>query len=870
MDFYKTSQSQLFSHFKSSFEGLSSKQVKSQQVKVGKNSITIQKSISFGKLLLYQFKNYLVWLLLFITAFAFFTGFYFHKKEQIIDGIIIASIVIINAFVGAYQEFKSEKTAQLLKSMLKNEAMVIRNNKKEKINAEELVPGDIVLLQEGDKIPADCRILKCKELRIDESMLTGESKQVLKNTATIKKTVPLASRKNLVFMNSYVVSGTAVSIVVKTGAETEVGKIAQSLDIKQKSPFVEEVDQASKKITYVALAMILVVLAIFVVQGSYWIDIFMIGAALIIGSIPEGLPAIVTFALAIGSAKLAKNNVLVKKKSLLETLGSIDVICTDKTGTLTQNHLAIKKTFFEMKNVHSFKKISTNTAFHFANASLLVNEAKDTAKGFQGMSEDIALINYFNENKIKILHLKENYQTKDFEPFSSDKKYASSTNKVNNKTIKYVKGAPEIILNKSSFISINNKIRKLSKEDKKRIQQALKESSDDALRNIAFAYKEVKGKATKTSKENNFIFLGFVGMYDNPKKDVKKTIKTLYKAGIDINMITGDNMHTAIAVAKECGFRNIRAITWDDLKNLSAEKLKSAVEKYNVFARMSPEFKLKIVYALQENGRRVAITGDGVNDVPALKQAEVGIAMGKKGTDIAKEAADLILLDDNFSSTITGIKEGRTIFSNIRKVINYLLTANLAEVLVVFLGSLLGVTPFLAIQLLWVNFVTDVAPAMALGADKAHKDIMSKRPTGKNEKLINKKITLLTVFIGLKKVIVMFAIFFFTLKITNNLVLAQTMSFTWLVMSHFVRIAAIRFDEGVNLFNNKYVNWAVFIPVLLQIIILYTPLSTFFHAIPLTILQWAIIIGSILIAVGLAKVITHSIDKHLPPSELDY
>ncbi len=866
MDYYKLNKEKIISLLKSNTNGLIDSEVKIRQEKFGKNTISIGHKVSFIQLLLYQFKNYLAWLLIFLTVFAFFTGFYFNKKEQVIGGIIISIIILVNVFVGAYQEYKSEKTAQLLKSMLKNEAMVLRNNKKQKINAEELVPGDIILLEEGDKVPADLRIIESKEFRVDESMLTGESRAVLKNSSIISKTVPLANRKNLIFMNSYIVGGTAVCIVIRTGKETEVGKIAKSLDMKQSSPFIKEVDQASKKITYVALALIIIVSLLFFVRGNNWISVFMIASALVIGSIPEGLPAIVTFTLALGSLKLAKNNVLVKKKSLLETLGSVDVICTDKTGTLTENRMTIKKLFFDMGVSTSVDKISKKTFSHFSHCALLANEAKDTDKGFQGGSEDTSLIDFFKNEGISILELRKNYPAQDFEPFSSEKKYSSSTNKVDDEIIKYMKGAPEIILNKCDYLLSKGIVKKFSESEKEKILKILKDFSDESLRSIAFSYSVIKNK----NLENKNIFIGFIGMYDSPKKDVKKTIEIIYQAGIEIKMITGDNIHTATAIAKECGFKNINATTWDEIKDLSVDELKLKVKENNVFARMSPEFKLKIVSALQENGNRVAITGDGVNDVPALKKAEVGIVMGNKGTDIAKEAADLILLDDNLSSIVDGIKEGRTIFSNIRKVINYLLTANIAEVFVVFLGSMFGVMPFLAIQLLWVNFVTDIAPAMALGSDAPHKNIMKKKPTGKNEKLINKKIILLTVFIGLKKVIIIFSLFYIIYKITGNLILAQTMSFTWLVMSHFVRIAAIRFDEGVKILSNKYVNWAMAIPVLFQLIILYTPLSKFFQVVPLTLFEWIIIIISFIIAVGLAKIITYLIDKSIPEKELDY
>lgn len=864
-EFYTLSQDETLSELASGSEGLESREVEVRQKNFGKNTITLEHERSFLSLFLLQFRNYLAWLLIFVAGFAFFAGFYLKQNEQVIDGVIISIIILANALIGAFQDFKAERAASLLKSMLKTEALVLRDGKKQKVDAVELVPGDIIFLEEGDKVPADCRLLEAKELRIDESMLTGESKHVLKNAEVIKEKVPLAERKNLLFMNTYVSNGSASAVVIETGKNTEVGKIAKSLEIEETSPFVEEVDAASKKITLVALALIIAVLGIYFLKDHHWVAILMIGSALIIGSIPEGLPAIVTFSLSIASLKLAKSNVLVKRKSLLETLGGVDVICTDKTGTLTENRMVVKRLFFDMKDDSSLDVLSEKTLDGFVHSALLANEVKDTDKGFQGNPEDVALVTFLKE-KADILELRKSCETKHFEPFSSEKKYVSSENLVDNKTVLYVKGAPEIILGRCESILVDGHVKKLDDSQRDEISKKLKEFSDASLRNIAFSYKIV----SEGDKENNEVFLGFVGIYDKPKDGVVQTVEIIYSAGIEIKMITGDNVHTATAIAKECGFRNVQAVSWDDVKDLSDEELKGVVEKCNVFARMSPEFKLKIVSALQMNGRRVAITGDGVNDVPALKQAEVGIAMGLRGTDIAKEAADLILLDDNLSSLEAALKEGRTIFSNIRKVINYLLTANLAEVFVVFLGSMFGVMPFLAIQLLWVNFVTDIAPALSLGADASHKNIMSKKPTGKQEKLINKKIALLTVFIGIKKVILMFSMFYIVYKVTDDLVLAQTMSFTWLVMSHFVRIAAIRFDEGRSLFYNKYVNWSIAIPIVFQLVILYTPLADFFQVVPLSLVHWGIIVATVILAVGLAKIITYFIDRSLPASERDY
>ncbi len=856
MRFYQLTVKSVLGQLGSRSTGLSEAEVAAMQQKYGKNVVNIKKRTSFFGLFLRQFKSYLVWLLIVVAGIAFAAGFYLNKEEQVIDGAIISLIILINSFIGAYQEYKSEKSAQLLKSMIKNEAMVLRLGKKSRIDSAELVPGDIIFLSEGDKVPADCRILECKEFHVDESMLTGESVQVVKETKVISKEVALADRKNMVFMNTFATRGEASCVVVSTGRSTEVGKIARSLEGESDSLFIKEVDEAGRKITYVAMALIVIALSIYYFHSHSWLSIFMLGSALIIGSIPEGLPAIVTFSLSIGSSKLAKKNVLVKKKSVLETLGSVDVICTDKTGTLTQNKMTVKSIYCDGKVMADVKKLNKRTFEALRDASLLCNEAKDTNKGFVGDAEDIALVDFFNKAGVDIIKLKAKYPMVKFEPFSSETMFAGSYNKVKGRIVKFRKGAPEIIIRQCRKMLRNGKVSSFGKKDRDAALKVVEDFSKDALRNMALSYDD--------------IFIGIVGVYDPPRKGINAAVKTIYNAGIQVKMITGDNIHTAKAIAKECGFKDIKAISWDELKDLSESDLKKTVEECNIFARMSPEFKLKIVSALQNNGKRVAITGDGVNDVPALKKANVGVAMGKRGSDIAKEAADLIILDDHLQSIVTGIKEGRTIFSNIRKVINYLLTANLAEVLVVFFTSLLGLVPFLAIQLLWVNFVTDIAPAMALGTDPSHKDIMLKKPTGKGEKLINKRITWLTIGISVKKVVIMLTMFLIAYKITNNLILSQTMTFTWLVFSHFVRVAAIRFDEKVSLFNNKYMNWAILIPVIIQFIILYTPLSKFFHVVPLTLREWLILIASIAIALVFAKIITYIIDRNLPESEKDY
>jgi Ca2+-transporting ATPase len=454
-------------------------------------------------------------------------------------------------------------------------------------------------------------------------MLTGESEQVFKDVKVIKKEVPLADRKNLVFMNTFVARGAATCVVTSTGKATEVGRIAKSLETKQESLFLDEVDVASKKITYVALVLIVIALSIYYINSHNLLSIFLLGSALIIGSIPEGLPAIVTFALAIGASKLAKEKVLVKRKTLLETLGSVDVICTDKTGTLTENRMAVKRLFFGGKEIGDMKKADKETFVEFRNCALLCNEAKDTDKGFVGDAEDIAFIDFFNKFGESMVDLKKRYPAVRSEPFSSEKKYARTVNRIGGKQVQYMKGAPEVVLSYCTKILRGGKIAAMTRKDKDAIQNTVDKFSFSALRNIAFAY--------------DGVFIGFVGIHDPPKEGIRGVVSTVYSAHIGLKMITGDNIHTAEAIAKECGFRHIKAISWDDMKDLSEKDLRECVTKYNIFARMSPEFKLKIVSALQSLGKRVAITGDGVNDVPALKKANVGVAMGKRGSDIAKE-----------------------------------------------------------------------------------------------------------------------------------------------------------------------------------------------------------------------------------------
>jgi len=461
-----------------------------------------------------------------------------------------------------------------------------------------------------------------------------------------------------------------------------------------------------------------------------------------------------------------------------------------------------------------------------------------------------------NDMKVDLMEVYKAFPSVDFQPFTSETEVSRSYHLVRKRKIRYSKGAPEKIISNCGLALINGKTHKLTVKLKKGILKAVEDFSEDALRVLAFSY--------RSGDKGKDIFIGLVGLYNKPKKGMADVIRSVYDANIDLKMITGDDERTAVSMAKEIGFKNIKAINWERLHVLSQEESDKAMLECNVFARMTPESKLKIVTALQDLGRRVAITGDGVNDVPALKKADGGIAMGHDGADIAKDASDLVILDDHLQTIIDGIIQGRTVFANIRKVIKYLLTSNLAEVFVIFTCALLfkGLLPYLAIHVLWVNLVTNLAPAMAFGVDPPVEHIARRKPTGKNERIINRRMISLTFFVGLKKTLLMLGLFVVSLEITKDLVVAQTLSFTWLVLSHFVHVVAIRFDERTDVFINKVLNWSVALPILFQLVILYTPLGRSFHVVPLTLLQWIMLMIAFVTSLMMTKIITYIINRH--------
>lgn len=862
-------------------EGLSEKEVRERKEKYGLNRIEIKEPPSWLSLFLRHLKEFVSILLLIVGTVALVTYFLGHGGglEHLAESVIIYAIVIINASVGAYQEHKSEQTAQRLREMIKTEAKVIRDGGVKEINSEEVVPGDIVWVESGDKIPADMRLVETDELEAQESVLTGESGAVQKDTEVINEERPLAERNDMAYMNTHITRGKGKGIVVATGADTEAGSIAEASKEEEEEdiPFLEEVGETGRTISKLALSLVAIASLVFLLYGKSYYQVFMLAAALIIGSIPAALPVTVTYSLSNAAKKMAEKNALIKNLPMIETLGGVDVICTDKTGTLTKNEMAVKK-FFISGDVLEAEELDKDEHQEIIRCALTANEAeKEKGKeGYIGSPEDVGLYEYLQSIDVNIDEMKDGDGREDFLPFSSERMMAQALVDLDGGKVRYMKGAPEVILERSDKIWVDGEIKELTEEWEDKIKNSIDDFSEEALRNLAFSYKDVEDEGLGTDTDGD-VFLGIVGMWDPPKEGVKEAIQTCYDAGIEVKMITGDSKETAEAVAEECGMKDISTVTWHEVKDVSDEEMKKIVQENNVFARMDPELKMNLVNTLHELDKSVAITGDGVNDTPPMKTAEVGVAMGDRGSDITRDAADIILLDDHFADMPEAIRYGRASLSNVRKVVNYLLTANVFEVIVLFISALMGFAPFVALQLLWVNFATDIFPAIGLGADPPHPDIMEKKPTGKKEKILTKRVWYLLGGIGLKKVVMIFVTFFmvFTLSegstnimgLTGNLRMAQTSAFVWLGLSHVVRIAAIRWDEGwkwKDVFINNEVNLALLWPLFAKLSILYIPLggfalAHFFHATPLPLWAWRILVTtlgiSVILAILIAKVV---------------
>ena len=835
--------------------GLTIEEAKEKLEKYGKNEIKRKNKISPLKIFISQFTSPLIIILVLAAIISWAIGFLPGQKSDIVDTILILLIVFASGIAGFMQDYKAEKSVESLKRMSSPKAKVIRSGKEMEIDAKELVPGDLIILEAGDRIPADAKIVDSFNLEVDESILTGESKAVKK--------------KNYqeVFMNTFVYSGNAKAVVTKTGMHAKIGEIAAKLqEIKEEeTPFQKELAKFGKRIVVVIIGIIVIMLIIGLFKYS-WYQSLLTAISLAVAAIPEGLPAVVTLSLAIGAKSMVKKNCLVRKLAVTESVGAVDIICTDKTGTITKNEMVVSKIFFNDEVFKpeklSHEEIEKLKPLFMCGALCNSSRIGYTVEGnrtYIGDQTEIAIRKLADELGFVRETLQRNYKKVDEIPFTSERKMMSVVLK--NKDSKYSvysKGAPEILIEFCNRVQLNGKILKLDENLKNKILSRDKEFASHGLRVLGFAYKEMKNP--KEEVERDLIWLGLQAMIDPPRNEVKKALKDCKTAGIRVIMLTGDNPLTAKSIAEEINLKSEGILVGKELDSLSDEELKKKLDEgINIFARISPFHKLRILEILRKDNR-VAMTGDGINDTLAIKRADVGIAMEVRGTDVAKEASDMVLLDDNFATITESIKEGRRIFDNIRKFVNYLFVCNFAEVAVLFLATLflnLKDPIMLPAQLLWINLLTDGFPALALGVDPPRPDIMLKKPRRKNEPIINKRLWWMIGTIGSKKTLVLFGTFFIVLPFGVGV--ARTTLFTGFILYEFVRIGTIRYQEKLSWLANKWLLLALFGSVLLQLVIIYTPLNKFFHIVPLGLYPWLILIGGVTIgyftAIGITKLI---------------
>ena len=769
-------------------------------------------------------------------------------ENDYIDSIIIIAIVILNAIMGLVQEAKAEKSIESLKKMTPQISKVLRNSKVQEVDANELVPGDIIILEAGNYVPADCRLIESFNLKIEESSLTGETEPVEKITNKLKQSnVPIGDMKNMAFMATVVVNGHAKAVVTETGMNTKVGKIANMIieDEAPETPIQRKLAQVGKVLGTTCLVICGVIFIIGLLKNIEPVEMFMTSVGLAVAAIPEGLPAIVTIVLSIGVTKMAKKNSIIRKLPAVETLGSSSVICSDKTGTLTQNKMEVVE--INSKN----KALTSMLACMCTDCDVNYKENKPQ---IQGEATEVAIV----QNAFKLGFLKDDLYNKfprvSEIPFDSTRKMMTTIHKINGKYLAITKGAPDVLIKKCTHInqetSIDNfRQSDLSNSQTQTIQNENLKMAQKALRVLGVAYKYLENLPAKLDQEvieNNMTFVGLIGMIDPPRPGVKEAINTCRKAGIKTVMITGDHIATAKSIAKELNIlkNGEKAITGQELDQMTDETLKDEIKNASVFARVSPEHKVRIVKAWQKTGAVVAMTGDGVNDSPALKNADIGISMGKTGTDVAKNASDMILADDNFITIVEAVKQGRNIYDNIKKAIHFLLATNIGEIVTIFMGLVLGFkSPLLAIQLLWVNLVTDSLPAIALGLEPAEKDIMNRKPVNSRKGLFAdglwSKIITEGILIG--------ALTLVAFSIGNKwygLEVGRTMAFVAIGVLELVHSFNIKSDKSifkVGILENKFLLGSFILGVFVQTIVVIIPmLANIFKLVPLNFIQWGI------------------------------
>lgn len=834
-------------------DGLSAAEAKKRLARGGKNKLAEKKRKSFIRRFLEQFNDFMIIILLAAASISFITSF-FEGNADITEPIIILAIVVLNSLLGVIQENRAEKSLESLKKLSSPHATVIRDGSEIAINAEDVVPGDLIRLSAGDLVPADCRLIESNNLTVDEAALTGESMVAEKDaTALLGRLTPLGDRKNMVMSSTSVTAGKALAIAVKTGMNTEVGHIASMLlsDEIQKTPLQKKLADTGKILGIGALAICFIIFALGIYKQLPPFEMFMTSVSLAVAAIPEGLPAIVTIMLAIGLMRMSGHNAIVRNLPSVETLGSASVICSDKTGTLTENKMTITEVYSEDETLTVRLAVMCSDA-----------DGKNPTEN--------AILNYAQNLGIEKASLEKKFPRIAEIPFNSSRKRMTSVHKTSTGSRTVVKGALEFILPYCVKIHNGNTAIPITQAAKRKILAQNSEMTENALRVIAVAYRDDSVKTSKPS-ESNLIFCGLMGMEDPPRREAINAVRLCKKAGIRPVMITGDHAGTAFSVARQTGIAASRAavITGTELDKVSDEDLAKSIENYSVFARVTPAHKVRIVKAFQANGKITAMTGDGVNDAPALKAADIGCSMGISGTDVAKSASDMVLTDDNFATIVYAVREGRGIFANIKKAVQFLLSSNIGEILTVLSGLLFGwASPLSAIQLLWVNLVTDSLPAIALGLDPCGEDIMEKPPRNPKKSLFADGLWSTIIFEGLMIGALALLAFSTGIAVFNSINIGSTMAFAVLSISQLVHAFNMRSEGSVikaGLFKNPYLIGSFLAGLALEAaVISIKPLASLFGVTPLNSIQWMTVgVLSILplVIVELQKAFTHIVHR---------